>query len=72
MVDVTGTVFVLDPSAGILPQEPHQTDDSGSVPGHGRSWNQQTMWAQGHAAIQGWRTYFGPDPHTDHVHFSFS
>ncbi|WP_168211317.1 hypothetical protein [Actinosynnema sp. ALI-1.44] len=25
-----------------------------------------------YAAAEGWRTYFGPDPHTDHVHFSFS
>jgi hypothetical protein len=32
-------------------------------------WNRQ-IWA-GYRASQGWRSYSGSNPHTDHVHFSF-
>ena len=33
-------------------------------------WNRQ-IWSA-HLASEGWRVYDGPNPHTDHIHFSFS
>jgi len=33
-------------------------------------WNRR-IWSASRAA-EGWRTYSGPNPHTDHVHFSFT
>jgi uncharacterized delta-60 repeat protein len=33
-------------------------------------WNRK-IWSANRAA-EGWRTYSGPNPHTDHIHFSFT
>jgi hypothetical protein len=33
-------------------------------------WNRRIWTATYHA--QGWRTYTGPDPHTDHIHIGLN
>ena len=33
-------------------------------------WNRK-IWSAGRAA-EGWRSYFGPNPHIDHIHFSWT
>ena len=68
----------------ISPRDPIRRDCSVGGPSEhkeGRAWDwgvaatnagdRRRIWAS-YRAEEGWRPYVGANPHTDHIHFSFS